>query len=145
MDFEEQKIELKDFSLKWLRRNYATLADRQAEPYKKDPSLDVKILRLFNLLEEFSLKVKYLGLIDHPALASIRMASIYIIEANSSYLLTYFFVRPNGYPGIKELYLAWQKYGERKSNKELLDEALERVRNEIAFESRLAGSTQPPK
>ena len=134
--FQEHWIELEKFELWWLRLHHRSLADKQLEIYKKNSALESEVLKLFNLLEEFSLKVKYMGLINHPALSSVRAAYISIIEENSNFILTYVLYAPKGYPGIRELYQAWKKYGERDSAETRLEKAKLHVVEQIKLEKK---------
>ncbi len=132
--FEEHWIELEKFKLWWLRTYHREQADKQIEVHKKDTKLNNELLRFFNLLEEFSLRVKYMDLIDHPALASVRAAYISSIEENSNWILTFVLLTPTGYPGIQELYEHWKKYGERKPEEERLKLAMPGVQREVRAE-----------
>jgi hypothetical protein len=129
-----QLIKLENFKLWWLRLYHKDVSDEQLDFYIKHPELQNSLLKLFNTLEEFALRVEYMDLVSHPALSSIRSGYILCIEENVGWILSFTTLHPDGYPGIRKLYDAWKEFGERDSEEEQAKKVRERLIEEVKAE-----------
>lgn len=134
--FYEHCIELKKLKLWWLRLYHRESAVKQDAIANTSPEIKNELLKVLNLLEEFSLRVRYMGLTHHPALTSVRAAYVSVVEENSSFILSYHLLHPGAYPGVRRLYISWRKYGDRSSQQQQADRAVALVTQEVTREKR---------
>ena len=115
------RIRLKEFSIEFMREHYPKNFKDQLNIFFNDPGdsskdlwdaniLDPQVV-LFNMLEEFALRVLHFKTNNHQALNSVRNAFIEIIEKNAVALI---FVRDivTGnpiYSATLQLYLSWNQ------------------------------------
>ncbi len=105
------------------------LSRQQLETALKDRDTLNFHTNILNMVEEFSLRVKYSYTHDNPALTSLRSAFVELVEIHGTYLL---FVRDVStgnkvYSSILELYKEWNTPDlDKRPIKERLEEYLEK-------------------
>jgi len=114
------QIRLNEFTIAFMRKHYSRIFKNQLNMFFNDIETnseiwDAKVLDpeiiLFNMLEEFSLKVLQFKTYQHQALNSVRAAFVDIIEKNAVALI---FIRDiiagdNIYFATLQLYDFWKK------------------------------------
>ncbi len=114
-------IKLDNPDMAYVRQNFKKEVDGQ-EILSKNQELFSKQTLLLNMLEELSLRIDHFHIFDHPALNSIRIPFVQMVEQNAWALLFQreVFAGLPTYQTILDLYKKWKDQVDRKSPVERL-------------------------
>ncbi len=115
--FPRPNCSLKEFTITFWWKNFPDISKIQADISKNNKVYEVQI-DLLNILEDFSLKVLYIGTVKHEALKSIQGLFIKNVEQNLSSIFAMELSTGAIYPGTRKLYEYWKNLVDRRSRSE---------------------------
>jgi hypothetical protein len=123
--YEFPRIKIDIPSSRFIKENYPSETTNQIYIFRNDRDILDTQIDLFNMLEEFSIKVAMYKTASHPAVSSAKNAFINIIEQNAAALIFWRDANANSaYSETFALYKIWKDSVDRASVEERIKRTL---------------------